>query len=62
MVTFIVENILNAIYPKSEEDLANCVDLDQTAPIRSSLIRVYTVCSGSLVPIIGTVMVSFQQN
>ena len=35
--------------------IANSVDPDQTAPLRSSLIRVYTGCSGTLfypVPII----------
>ena len=30
--------------------IANSVDLDQTAPFRSSLTRVFTVCSDASVP------------
>ena len=37
--------------PKDVERMANSVDPDQTALLRSSLIRIYTVCSDIHVPI-----------
>ena len=37
--------------PKHVDRMANSVDPDQTAPYRSSLIRIYTVCSDIHVPI-----------
>ena len=33
------------VLPKDADGMANCVDSDQTAPFRSSLIWVCTVCS-----------------
>ena len=44
---------------KDPYGMANCVDPDQTAPFRSSVIRVCTVCSDLSVPIHWIFMVNF---
>ena len=44
--------------PKDVERMANSANPDQTAPNKSSLIRIYTVCSDIHVPILRIFMVS----
>ena len=49
------------MHPKDADRMANSVDPDQTAPFRSSLVLVCTVCSDLSVPILRILWFCFLQ-